>query len=71
MTGQIRTVYARLPVQLVAESVAVIVNVNSPSADGVPVIAPSVPSVRPVGRAPAVTAKVFGPAPPAAVTVSE
>jgi hypothetical protein len=58
-------------VQFVVVSVAVIVNVNSPTAVGVPVRAPAALSERPAGRLPRVTANVWGPVPPAAVRFCE
>lgn len=51
-----------------ATFVAVIVPVNSPEAVAVPVIAPALLSVSPVGKAPAVTENV-GAGAPLAVTV--
>src|SRR3954470_23434075 len=49
------------PVQLIAVLVlvAVTVKLNRPVTVGVPLIAPALESNRPVGRAPAVTAKVY------------
>ena len=47
------------------------VTADSPSAVGVPVIAPPGASARPSGRAPSVTDQVYGPSPPSAVRVAE
>ena len=61
--------YARSPVQPSA-SVAVIVKFEvPPGPDGVPESRPPDDSVRPTGKLPVVTAKVYGPVPPDAVTV--
>ncbi len=52
------------------ESVAVTVKVNVPGVVGVPEITPPLVSGdKPVGRAPVVTLKVYGPVPPVAVKV--
>ena len=49
-------------------SVAVRVKLKVPPAVGVPESAPAVDSVRPAGRLPEVTAKLYAPVPPLAVT---
>jgi len=52
-------------------SVAVTVKLLAPTVVGVPLITPVVAlRLRPAGRAPAVTAYLYGPMPPAAVTAS-
>ena len=69
ITTLIVTLYAREPVEP-RLSVAVIVKLNVPAADGVPVIAPlDAFSDSPVGNAPAVTANVYGAVPPDALIV--
>jgi hypothetical protein len=61
------TVTGRLPVSGVcALSVAVTVKANEPTLVGVPESDPSLPSIRPGGRAPAVTVHVNGGEPPLA-----
>src|SRR5690242_17859929 len=66
MVGQETAIeYDATPVQLLA-SVAVTSKLDVPAAVGVPVIAPPAVSVRPVGREPLDTAKVYGPVPPLA-----
>ena len=50
-------------------SVAVTVNEAAPPTVGVPEISPAADNVSPVGKAPAVTAKVTAPTPPVAATV--
>src|SRR3954452_5548021 len=57
------------PVQRLTVSVAVMVKLNRPVAVGVPLIAPPLASDKPPGRAPDVTANVYGPVPPDAVTL--
>jgi len=47
-------------------SVAVMVKGNEPAAAGVPDSSPAVLRVNPVGKAPLLTAKVYGATPPAA-----
>jgi len=49
--------------------VAVIVNVKLPVPVGLPLNAPFVARLRPEGRVPLVTAKVYGQVPPLAVIV--
>ena len=72
MTGQILSVYGRLPVQPFA-SVAVMVRlVPAPfEAVGVPLSTPAVVNVRPAGSVPLVTVKLCGAVPPVAVIVCE
>lgn len=56
----------------VALSVTVIVKLNVPPALGVPLITPVAEfKVRPVGKEPVVTAKVYGDCPPVAAKVAE
>ena len=50
------------------ESVTLRVKVDDPPAVGVPEIPPPLPSTKPVGRAPADTAQVYGEVPPVADT---
>src|SRR4051794_33748753 len=57
------------PVQRLTVSVAGMVKGDAPVAVGVPLIAPPEASNSPVGRAPDVTANVYGPVPPEAVTL--
>ena len=69
ITALIVTLYARDPVDP-RLSFAVIVKLNVPAADGVPVIAPvDAFNDSPVGNAPALMANVYGAVPPDAVTV--
>src|SRR5471030_2180035 len=62
------TVYDTAPVQ-VCESLAWTVNAKVPGPVGVPERTPAVESVRPPGRVPIVTVKVYGLLPPLAVMV--
>ena len=69
IAGQVSAIeYARLPVHVNA-SVTVIVKGEEPDTVGVPEIIPLVARDNPDGSVPVVTAYVYGPVPPLAVTV--
>jgi hypothetical protein len=55
----------------VVESVTLAVNENEPDAVGVPEIVPAEESVKPAGRAPALTLQLYGVVPPLAARVVE
>ena len=54
--------------ELLAESVAMMVNEKRPGAVGVPEMLPVEPSVNPAGREPALMLKEIAPVPPKALT---
>ena len=57
--------------EVLVESVAVMLKLNIPPAAGVPEIVPDEPRLIPTGKAPLVRENVYGPVPPDAVRFTE